>query len=184
MRRLGKTLGRQAMSLYRYAGNRTALLDGIVELVLDELVPPANDGHGWQGQLRHTAHNFRHIALDHPHTVPLLVTRPLPTPLGLRPLGTLRPLEQILQLLTDAGFPATVALHIYRIYFSYLQGHILTELQERVTARQAAGNLARLGLQRLAPNEFPLLHSLAAHLASYDGAAELDQAMDLSSPGW
>ncbi len=31
-------------------------------------------------QLRRTAHDFRHSAPEHPHVVPLLVARPLPTP--------------------------------------------------------------------------------------------------------
>ena len=35
-----------------------------------------------------------------PHVVPLLVTRPLATPLALGPLGTLRPLEDVPALLT------------------------------------------------------------------------------------
>jgi len=37
IRRLAQELGRDQMSLYRYAENRAALLDGVAELVLDEL---------------------------------------------------------------------------------------------------------------------------------------------------
>lgn len=58
--------------------------------------------------------------------IPLLVTRTLSTPLGLRPLGTLRPLEQILSLLIDAGFAPADALHVYRACYGYLYGHIPT----------------------------------------------------------
>ena len=43
-----------------------------------------------------------------------LVTRPLATPLGQRPPGTLRHLEDVLALLTCAGFTGDDALHIYR----------------------------------------------------------------------
>ena len=64
--------------------------------------------------------------------MPLLVTRPLATPLGLRPLGTLRPLEALLELLAVAGFEPRGALHAYRLYMGFLHGHVLTELQERV----------------------------------------------------
>lgn len=35
IRRLGQELGRDRMSLYRYAANRAALLDGVSELVLN-----------------------------------------------------------------------------------------------------------------------------------------------------
>lgn len=51
-----------------------------------------------------------------PTSFPLLVTRPLSTPLGLRPLGTSLPLEQILSLLIDADFSPADALHVYRAY--------------------------------------------------------------------
>jgi AcrR family transcriptional regulator len=78
MRRLGQELGRDPMSLYRYAGNRAALLDGVTELVLDELsIFP--DDKDWQTQLRRIAHDLRLLALRHPNVVPLLVTRPLST---------------------------------------------------------------------------------------------------------
>jgi hypothetical protein len=45
----------------------------------------------WAAQLREVARRYRAPALAHPHVVPLIVTRPLATPLGLRPAGTLRP---------------------------------------------------------------------------------------------
>ena len=159
-RRLGQELGRDAMTLYRYAPDQAALLDGIVELVLDELVIP-DDGQAWQTQLRRGAHNFRQLALAHPHVVGLIVTRPMSTPLGLRPLGTLRPLENMLELLTAAGFSREVALQIHRIYVGFLYGHILTELQEVVVNPDETDDLLRLGLHRLPPREFPLLRSLA-----------------------
>jgi hypothetical protein len=37
MRRLGQKLGRDPLSLYRYAANRAAVLDGVTELVLNQL---------------------------------------------------------------------------------------------------------------------------------------------------
>lgn len=183
MRRLGHELGRDPMALYRYAENRAALLDGVAELVLCQLViPPLVTD--WQAQLHNTAHDFRRLALAHPNVVPLLVTRPLATPLGLRPLGTLRPLEQLLALLTAAGFTATRALHLYRTYFGLLYGHVLNELQEVLVDPEETDALLRLGLHRLPPREFPQLRALAADLlAGYDGAAELDQALDILLSG-
>ena len=72
------------MGIYRYAANRAALLDGVTELVLNELTLFPDDA-DWQAQLRRIAHDLREIALRHPNIVPLLVTRPLSTPLGFRP---------------------------------------------------------------------------------------------------
>src|SRR4249920_3960211 len=124
MRRLARALGRDPMILYRHAPNKAALLDGVAETVLAQLtVDPADPD--WAAQLRAVARDYRRLALAHPNVVPLLVTRPLATPLALRPLGTLRPLEATLELLTHAGFTDVDALHIYRSFFGFLHGHIL-----------------------------------------------------------
>jgi AcrR family transcriptional regulator len=182
MRRLGQELERDPMSLYRYAENRAALLDGVSELVLNEL--PIHPGDpDWKAQLRHIAHNLRRLALRHPNVVPLLVTRPLSTPLGLRPLGTLRPLEQILSLLIGAGFSPADALHVYRAYYGFLYGHILNELQEFVVDPEENEVLLRLGLHRLPSKEFPRLRALAPALADYDGERELDQGITILLSG-
>ena len=115
--------------------------------------------------------------------MPLIVTRPLATPLGLRPLGTLRPLEDILALLTRAGFSGPDALHIYRALFGFLHGHILDELQELTVSPDETDDLLRLGLHRLPISDFPLLRGLAPVLAAYDGAAELERGLDILLTG-
>ena len=182
MRALGRKLGRDPMALYRYTSNRSALLDGLVELVLGQLVIPA-DSEDWKGQLRRTAHDFRSLALAHPHVIPLLISRPLSTPLGLRPLGTLRPLEQFLELLIGAGFSPVDTLHTYRIFFGFLYGHINAERLELVDDPQEAEHLVNLGLHRLPPEEFQNIRSLRGALARYDGAAELDHGLDIILTG-
>jgi AcrR family transcriptional regulator len=182
MRRLGQALDRDPMGLYRYAANRADLLDGITELVLNELAIFAEDP-DWQAQLRRIAHDLRLLALRHPNVVPLLVTRPLSTPLGLRPLGTLRPLEQILGLLIEAGFAPNDALHVYRAYYGFLYGHILNELQEFVVDPDENEALLRLGLHRLPARDFLHLRELAPVLADYDGEAELDQGISILLSG-
>ena len=182
MRRLGQELGRDPMGLYRYAKSRTELLDGITELVLNErtIFPDDPD---WQGQLRRIAHDLRLIALRHPNVVPLLVTRPLSTPMGLRPVGTLRPLEQILDLLIEAGFAPSDALHVYRAYYGFLYGHILNELQEFIVDPDEDEALLRLGLHRLPAKEFPRLRAIAPLLADYDGEDELDEGITILLAG-
>ncbi len=182
MRRLGETLGRDPMVLYRHVANKAVLLDGVVEMVVNELSVDSTDP-DWEGQLRRFARHFRELALAHPNVVPLLVTRPLATPLGLQPLGTLRPLEQILTLLTRAGFTSAEALHIYRALFGVIYGHVLSELQEVVERPDETNDLLRLGLHRLPATEFPLLRDLASELASYDGAAELELGLDILFAG-
>src|ERR1700689_5582680 len=95
MRRLARVLDRDPMIIYRYAPGKAALLDGVAETVLSQLQVDCADP-DWAGQLREVARRFRALALAHPHGVPLIVTRPLATPLRLRPGGTPRPLADIL----------------------------------------------------------------------------------------
>jgi AcrR family transcriptional regulator len=182
MRRLAHALNRDPMILYRHAANKAAVLDGVTETVLAQLhVDPADPD--WNTQLRTVARAYRALALAHPHVVPLLVTRPLATPLALRPRGTLRPLEDILALLTKSGFTGPDALHIYRALFGFLHGHILNELQELVENPDETDDLLRLGLHRLPIKQFPVLRSLAPTLARYDGAAELERGLDILLTG-
>jgi AcrR family transcriptional regulator len=182
MRRLGAAIDRDPMILYRHASSKAALLDGVVETVLAQLrVDPADAD--WAAQLRAVARDYRALALAHPNVVPLLVTRPLATPLALRPRGTLRPLEDILALLTRAGFSGPDALHVYRAFFGFLNGHVLNELQELVENPDETDDLLRLGLHRLPISEFPLLRSLAHALACYNGVAELERGLDILLTG-
>ena len=178
MRRISEALQRDAAVLYRHVPNKGAVLDGVVEIIMSELTVDSTDP-DWVHQLRAVAHEFRRLALAHPHAVPLIVTRPLATPLGQRPPGILRPLESVLALLTRAGFSRADALHVYRVLFGYLHGHILDELQEVVERPEESDDVLRLGLHRLPVTEFPNLRELAPVLAAYDGAAELDRGLDL-----
>lgn len=182
MRRLGRALGRDPMSLYRHAATKAELLDSVAEAVLAHLSVDTTDG-DWAAQLRTVARQFRGLALAHPNVVPLLVTRPLATPIAMRPLGTLRPLEAILELLIRAGFSEADALHVYRSFYGFIQGHVLNELQELVENHEETDDLLRLGLHRLPIREFPRLRSLAPVLAAYDGAAELERGMDILLTG-
>jgi AcrR family transcriptional regulator len=213
MRRLGQALARNPMAIYRHAADKDALLDGVVEHVAAQLVAPrrpdrnghragdgAGDGdgagagagagdvsgegdHAWDAVLRRIAHTFRRVALAHPHVVPLLLTRPLSGPLALRPLGTLRQLEELLELFVTAGFDPQGALHAARLFTGFLYGHVLHELQDQIDNPDETDDLLRLGLHRLPLTQFPRLRSLAAVLATYDGAAELDEGLSIVLAG-
>ncbi|QLY31741.1 TetR/AcrR family transcriptional regulator C-terminal domain-containing protein [Nocardia huaxiensis] len=182
MRRLAEAVGRDPMVIYRHVANKAAVLDGIAEIVFAQLSVDATDS-DWVGQLRSVARDFRRLALAHPRVVPLLVTRPLSTPLGLRPPSVVRPLEGILELLTRAGFSGADALHVYRALFGFLYGHVLNELQEIVERPEETDEVLRLGLYRLPLDEFPLVRELAPILAAYDGAAELERGLDILLTG-
>ena len=182
MRRLGEAVGRDPMVLYRHLPNKAAVLDGVVEMVFEQLSLD-NTRPDWAAALRDLAHDFRDLACAHPNVVPLLVTRPLATPLGMRPQGMLRQLEDMLALLIGAGFSGVDAVLMYRALFGFLYGHVLTELQEVVERPEETDDVLRLGLHRLRISEFPRLRSLAPTWAAYDGLTELDRGLDILLSG-
>lgn len=132
MRRLGASLGVEAMSLYRHVPSRENLLDGIVELMMDELygdpevyLEPRN---GWQDYLFRLAHGLRRMALAHPRIFPLVATRPPEAPWVRPPLRSLRWIDSFLGALTSSGFRPAAAVAAYRAFSSFLLGHLLLEV--------------------------------------------------------
>jgi AcrR family transcriptional regulator len=75
MRRLGAELGVDPMTIYGHVPDKTALFDGLVELVLAEVTLPGRTGE-WARDFRAAAHAARATLLAHPHLIPLLGTRP------------------------------------------------------------------------------------------------------------
>src|SRR3954462_13124764 len=108
MQRLGAYLNVEGMALYRYVPGREALLDGVVETVVDELFGDPDvhlEAHaGWVDYLQRLAHGLRRIALAHPEVFPLVATRPPAAPWGGPPMRSLRWLESLLEVMTEAGF--------------------------------------------------------------------------------
>jgi AcrR family transcriptional regulator len=135
MRRLGASLGVEAMALYRYVPSRDSLLDGVVESVIDELYGDPDvllaASNGWQDYLARLAHGVRRIALAHPEVFPLVATRPPAAPWVRPPLRSLRWVESFLSALIDSGFTEAAAVAAYRAYSSFLLGHLLLEVSQK-----------------------------------------------------
>ena len=102
MRRLGAELGVDPMTIYGHVPDKTALFDGLVELVLAEVTLPGRTGH-WGHDFRAAAHAARATLLAHPHLIPLLGTRPPVT----QPAFTLW--ESLTSILLDAGLSEELA---------------------------------------------------------------------------
>ena len=129
MRRLSVALGCDPVMLYRHVANKAAVLDGVAEIVLAQLSVDNTD----PGLGRPTAHRRTRLPPIGPSPPQRRTAAGHSTvghPTRERPPGMLRPLEDVLALLTSAGFAGDDALHIYRMLFGFLYGHILNELQE------------------------------------------------------
>lgn len=131
MRRLGARLGVEAMALYRYVPGREQVLDGVVEVVMDELygdtMRSADISKTWTEYLQRMAHGVRRLALAHPQVFPLVATRPPAAPWLRPPLRSLRWVEAFLEGLVQHGFSGDSSVMVYRAFSTFLLGHLLLE---------------------------------------------------------
>lgn len=180
MRRLGAYLGVEAMALYRYVPGREQLLDGVVEVVMDELyeqtmsdVLPAS----WQEYLQLHAHAVRELALAHPRIFPLVATRPPAAPWLRPPLRSLRWVEGFLAGLREYGFPPQVSVSVYRSFATFLLGSLLLETAtlEDLTIVEKV-NLAFIESDDL--SGYPLISELADELSEGGFAEEFEAALE------
>jgi AcrR family transcriptional regulator len=168
MRRLGAELGVEAMALYRYVPGRDQLLDGVVEVVMDELYSLTMTGpwpSTWQEFLQQMAHGVRAMSMEHPKIFPLVASRPPAAPWLRPPLRSLRWVEGFLAGLEHYGFGVADSVRIYRSFSTFLLGHLLLEsaiyaVEPRVTA---ADDIEFIETNDLAA--YPLLMEMSPQLS-------------------
>jgi TetR/AcrR family transcriptional regulator, tetracycline repressor protein len=135
MRAIAARLGVEAMSLYKHVRTRDALLDLVVDRIVDELDrdPEASrdSGNGWRDYLERLARGVRRYAVAHPHAFPLVATRPVQAPWVNPPLRSLAWIESMLATLEGEGFDAEQILFAYRSFNSFLLGYLLMETGAR-----------------------------------------------------
>ncbi len=151
MRRLGRELGIEAMSLYNHVRDKEDLLDGLVGLLASEVALPEPDVGDWIERIAELVRRYRRLAHVHPHAFPLIALRPLNTP------DALRPIEWTFAVAREAGIDPDATLLMFRVLASYANGYVLNELQSAFTLDDAPG---RLTPDRLPPEEFPHLARL------------------------
>ena len=131
MRAIAARLGVEAMALYKHFDTRDALLDAVVDLIVEELdtdpeVRKAPET-GWRDYLTRLAHGVRRYARAHPHAFPLVTTRPADAPWVNPPLRSLAWIESLLAALVAEGFDDAQVLFAYRSFNSFLLGYLLME---------------------------------------------------------
>ena len=180
MQRLGRYLGVEGMALYRYVPGREALLDGVVETVVDELFGDPDvhlEAHsGWVDYLQRLAHGLRRIALAHPEVFPLVATRPPAAPWVRPPLRSLRWIESLLEVMTQAGFTDENAAAVYRAFSSFLLGYLLLEVSARGVETGPVEEPDVSPIDDL--SKYPILQRLEPHLSIDVAAQDFEEALE------
>lgn len=154
MRQLGIELGVDAMAIYHYVPSKEVLHDLIVEAVMAGFVLPEGfESSSLKDGLRSAARAYRDAVLAHPHTLPVLATRPMLTP------GALMTIERILGFLASHGLDPVRGVAAINAFSAYVLGSLFSW-----TAHTTGGpEHAHGGIpwEQLDPRQVPHLLALA-----------------------
>jgi len=175
MRRIAGELSCGVMSLYNHVPSKAALLDAVAERVMSGIEFTAVPGAGWEDQVRAQARAFRAIARRYPRCTMVVVSRPTNSVTGLRPI------ENALATLREAGFSGGDAVLIMRAFVGFILGSLLREVGVAPALGDAQASYpAQVPPRiRLDPGEFPQVTSLSAELMHRDPDADFEFGLDL-----
>jgi AcrR family transcriptional regulator len=175
MRRIAALLDCGVMSLYNHVPSKAALLDDVAERVISGIEFTAMPGASWEEQVRAQARAFRAIARKYPRSTMLVVSRPTTSLTGLRPI------ENALATLREAGCGGNEAVLIVRAFIAFIMGSLLREVGVTPGPRDDDGSVIGATVQAASPDpaEFPQMTSLAAELSRRDPDGDFEFGLDL-----
>jgi AcrR family transcriptional regulator len=151
MRKLGQSLGFEAMSLYNHVANKDDLLDGMIDAVLAEMKPPAQEG--GLPAIRAAALSAHEALQRHPWAAGLLMA-----PARVRP-ARLEFMNGLLGALRDGGFSAETTYHAYHVIDAHIIGFSLWQATHDFALPEEIPDDLRGFLERMIPREtLPHLH--------------------------
>jgi AcrR family transcriptional regulator len=175
MRKLGQSVGYEAMSLYNHVTNKDDLLDGMLDLVLAEMEPPAQDG--GLPAIRAAALSAHEALKRHPWAAGLLMA-----PARVRP-ARLEFMDGLLGALRNAGFSAKTTYHAYHALDAHIIGFSLWASTHDLSLPEEIDDDLRGFLDRIIPAEtYPYLHEHGLqHLedGAYKEVSAFEFALDL-----
>jgi AcrR family transcriptional regulator len=179
MRRIGRDLGVEAMSLYNHVRGKEDILNGVCEEVLAEFrVPDALD---WVEAARLGAHEYRRLLLAHPNVITLMSERkgPLTNP------DSLRAYEFALDLFRSLGLSGADSVKAFHTFGGYILGYVMMELGPMVGGPDDEAHvLAHREMARVLESaDLPRLREALPHLIDCDVEEQFEFGLDLLIEG-
>jgi len=115
MRKLAQELGVVPMALYKHVSNKDELLDGMVDVVVGEIDPPAR-GTDWKTAIRQRVLSARSALLRHPWASRVIESRADPTP------TVLEYMDSMIGMFRAGGFSIDLTHHTMHAMGSRLLG--------------------------------------------------------------
>jgi AcrR family transcriptional regulator len=158
MRKLAQTLGVDPMSLYNHVVDKGALLDGMVDAVIAQIVP-VTEGE-WSAALRGTILSARATMLQHPWAAHVIESRQSATPAAMRHIDT------VLDIVRGGGFSIALGHHTLHVLGSRILGFSQDLFDDNPDVRPSP-EIAELQARAMAATH-PRLSELAL-AADHDG---------------
>jgi AcrR family transcriptional regulator len=175
MRRLGQALGVEAMSLYKHVADKEAILDGIADLVSEEMEVPSPDL-PWREAIRRSAVSAHEALRRHPWAGTVLESRLNPGP------ARLRYLDAFVGTLRGAGFELPVVARAFMAIDSHTYGFTLQEAAlpfEDGSGAAIADEMAA----RVFADGYPNLFAMAGLAATGEPMLDFEFGLDLLLDG-
>ncbi len=169
MRKLGNSLGYEAMALYKHIPDKQAVIDAAVASALEavELPDPTAP---WHERLRRIARGLRGAALKHPHLLVPMMTNPPPTP------AVIERIDASLAALRDSGATDDDVTHHFWLFINATTGALLAEARSLIAPPAEAAAIDDDTAARL--EECRALSHFGPALASCDFADEFERLLD------
>jgi AcrR family transcriptional regulator len=169
MRKLGSALGVEAMSVYHHFKNKGELLDGVLDVLLDEIEPALDRPGTPLDRLRACFEDVRRLAVVHPHAFWIIPPRRFRTPRALAFY------ERLLEVFNAAGFDAATSARFFRLLAGYVTGAGMAEIGSRALQPGATPVI----LEDFSdPKAFPRITSVVPHLRRENLDALFEFGMD------
>jgi AcrR family transcriptional regulator len=179
MRALAAHVGVEAMSLYHHVAGKEALLDGMVDLVFDEIHTPEVGGE-WREEMRRRSLSGREVMARHPWAIGLMDSRRTPG------LATLRHHDAVIGCLRAAGFSVALTGHAFALLDAHLYGHMVQETGMPFEGGDDVTELAEGILDGLPDGELVHFRAFTTELVlqpGYDFRNEFEVGLDLILDG-
>jgi AcrR family transcriptional regulator len=166
MRKLAEELGVVPMALYKHVAGKEELLDGMVDIVIGEVGPPAG-GASWKSAIRQRILSARRSLQRHPWAPGAIESRAAPPP------AVLAYIDSVIAMFRAGGFSAGLTHHALHALGSRLYGFT----QEIFDDSQGLDPQAREMLVRQMEGRYPHIAEMT-QAVFHDEASVVGQGCD------
>jgi AcrR family transcriptional regulator len=166
MRKIAQELGVVPMALYKHVSSKDELLDGMVDVVVGEIDPPAS-GTDWKTAIRRRVLSARSALLRHPWASQVIESRTDPTP------AVLEYMDSMIGMFRAGGFSIDLTHHAIHAMGSRLLGFSQELYDDSVDLDPEA---TAVMLQRMA-GKFPHITELVMAI-THEEASVIGQGCD------